>query len=282
MTFAKQPKVWRCGRFELDLARPLVMGILNVTPDSFSDGGLHDEPHKAVARALGMIRLGADIVDVGGESTRPGSVPVSVEEEITRVRPVVSRLVADTTFPVSIDTRHWEVARVCVEAGADVVNDVAGFRDDRMVDVVADSKVGVVVMHMLGEPGNMQNEPRYDDVVDEVRGYLDRAARRLVAAGVDPGRIAVDPGIGFGKTLEHNLELLRRLPELVELGYPVLVGASRKRFIGDITGVSEPAGRVGGSVAAAVEAVRLGAAVVRVHDVSETAQALLVSEAIRA
>lgn len=270
-------RVWQCGRFALTLDRPLVMGILNVTPDSFSDGGEHEGPLEALEWAERMIAGGAAIVDVGGESTRPGSAPVTPAEELARVQPVVERLVADAVVPVSIDTRHPLVAQACVDAGAAIVNDVSGFRDDAMVRVAAGSGTGVVIMHMLGEPGTMQDDPRYDDVVDEVRGYLDRQAARLVRAGVAESRIAIDPGIGFGKTLEHNLALLRGLPALVELGFPLVVGASRKRFIGEITGEQVPAERVGGSVAAALWAAARGAAVVRVHDVAATAQALAVT-----
>ena len=270
-------RVWQCGRFGLALDRPLVMGILNVTPDSFSDGGEHEGPLEALEWAERMIAGGAAIVDVGGESTRPGSAPVTPAEELARVQPVVERLVADAVVPVSIDTRHPLVAQACVDAGAAIVNDVSGFRDDAMLRVAAGSDAGVVIMHMLGEPGTMQDDPRYDDVVDEVLGYLDRQAARLARAGVAESRIAIDPGIGFGKTLEHNLALLRGLPALVELGFPVVVGASRKRFIGEITGEQMPAERVGGSVAAALWAAARGAAVVRVHDVAATAQALAVT-----
>lgn len=269
---------WQCGRFELPLDHPLIMGILNVTPDSFSDGGEHTESNTALAHGLELIAQGADIVDVGGESTRPGAKPVSEVQELTRVEPVVARLAARGGCAVSIDTRHARVAAACVLAGADIINDVSGFRDPEMVEVALGCEAGVVIMHMLGEPGTMQHAPRYDDVVDEVRGYLDRAASRLVAAGVARNRIAVDPGIGFGKTLEHNLALFRRLPEFAELGYPVLVGASRKRFIGELTGVAEPRERVGGSVIAALTAVERGAHIVRVHDVSDTLQAFRMAQ----
>jgi len=271
--------VWRCGGFELSLDSPLVMGILNVTPDSFSDGGLHDDPASAVVWGEKLIAEGAAILDVGGESTRPGSAPVSPSAELARVRPVVGRFAGDPV-PVSIDTRHPEVAKACVEAGASIINDVSGFRDRAMVEVAAESDAGVVVMHMLGEPGTMQENPRYDDVVREVGGYLLAQAVVLEAAGVARDRIALDPGFGFGKTLEHNVELLRRLPEIVELGYPVLVGVSRKRFLGEITGVDEPAERLGGSIAAAMRAVEQGAAAVRVHDVGATVQALAVARTL--
>ncbi len=256
------------------------MGIVNVTPDSFSDGGEHDDPLDAAAWGRRLIAEGADIVDVGGESTRPGSAEVSIAEEFKRVRPVLTTLAADHAVAVSIDTRHAEIAEAGIEAGVVIVNDVSGFRDEAMVAVVANANVGVVVMHMLGEPKTMQDTPRYDDVVDEVRGYLDRHATRLIQAGVDSSRIAIDPGIGFGKTYEHNLEILRRLPEFGELGYPVLIGTSRKRFIGDATGVEIARERLGGSIAAAVWAVEHGADIVRVHDVAETVQALQMAGAI--
>ncbi len=272
-------RVWKCGRYALELDRPLVMGILNVTPDSFSDGGEHEGPLEALAWASRMCEQGADIIDVGGESTRPGSVEVTVAEELARTRPVIARLVTDAPpVVVSIDTRNAEVAVACIEAGADIVNDISGFRDDAMVRIAADSDAGVVIMHMLGEPGTMQDAPRYDDVVDEVRGYLDGQAIRLVRAGIAEERIAIDPGIGFGKTLEHNLELLRSLPALAQLGFPLVVGASRKRFIGEITGEQHARERVGGSVAAALWAAAQGADVLRVHDVAATVQALRVTD----
>ncbi len=272
--------LWHCGSHRLPLDRPLVMGILNVTPDSFSDGGRFVDTDSAVEHGLAMLSDGADLVDVGGESTRPGAAEVSIAEETERVLPVVTRLAEEASVPVSIDTRHAEVAAACLEAGAAIVNDVSGFRDEAIVGVVAGSDCGCVVMHMLGEPGTMQEEPAYEDVVGEVRAYLLERAAALEAAGVARERIAVDPGIGFGKTVEHNLELLRRLPELVETGYPVVVGASRKSFIGTLLGVEEPSGRVAGSVGVAVRAAESGAAVLRVHDVRETADALRLSAVI--
>ena len=218
----------------LSLERPLVMGIVTSTPDSFSDGGDHDDP-LARSRGASARDAGADIIDVGGESTRPGSDAVPAAEELARVRPVVARW-PHAGVPVSVDTRQPEVAAACVQAGASIVNDVSGFRDPAMVDVAAATDVGVVVMHMLGEPKTMQRAPAYADVVAEVGGFLLAQAALLEAAGVAQERIAIDPGIGFGKTIEHNLALLRGLPELASHGYPVVVGASRKRFIGDITG----------------------------------------------
>jgi dihydropteroate synthase len=273
------PRIWRCGRFDLALDRTLVMGVLNVTPDSFSDGGEFEDPVAAVAHGDRLIAEGAAIIDVGGESTRPGAEPIAHAAELARVRPVVARL-AHEAVPVSIDTRHAEVASACVEAGASILNDVSGFRDREMVEVACACDAGVVVMHMLGEPQTMQAAPEYDDVVHAVGGYLLAQAAMLESCGVARGRIAIDPGIGFGKTLEHNLELLRRLPEIAELGYPVVIGVSRKRFVGEITGVERPAERLGGSVSAALWAAAHGADVVRVHDVGATAQALAMARTL--
>lgn len=275
-----RPQRWRCGRYELELSRPLVMGILNVTPDSFSDGGTHDAPSAAIAWGRKLIAEGADIIDIGGESTAPGVAELDPRVELGRVLPVVEALAGDGV-PLSIDTRHFEVAEACVAAGASIINDVSGFRDRRMVDVAVSTGAGLVVMHMQGNPKNMQNDPHYQDVVREVGEYLLVQAAMLEEAGVARERICLDPGIGFGKNLDHNLELLRRLPELALLGYPVLIGASRKRFIGALTGVEVPAERLGGSVAAALWSAEQGADVVRVHDVGATVQALKVFSAIR-
>ncbi|MDO8881295.1 MAG: dihydropteroate synthase [Coriobacteriia bacterium] len=272
---------WRCGRFTLPVDRPLVMGILNVTPDSFSDGGRFIDPDAAVSHAREMIAAGAGIIDVGGESTRPGAPPVSSEEELARVLPVVEALGGEPDVPVSIDTRHAVIARACVDAGASTINDVSGFRDPAMIGVAAACDAGLVVMHMLGEPQTMQDEPHYDDVVAEVRGYLLARARELEEAGIARERIALDPGIGFGKTTQHNLALLRDLDAFVETGYPIVVGASRKRFIGDVTGESEPDKRLAGSVAAAIWSASRGIHVLRVHDVRETVAALAVTDAVR-
>jgi dihydropteroate synthase len=261
--------------------RTLVMGILNVTPDSFSDGGRFDDPAAAVAHAERLIAEGAAILDVGGESTRPGAEPVPVAAELSRVRPVILRY-AHEPVPVSVDTRHAEVAEACVAAGASIINDVSGFRDRAMVEVAAGCDAGVIVMHMLGEPLTMQDQPHYDDVVFEVGGYLVAQATMLQAAGVDRKRIALDPGIGFGKTVEHNLELLRRLPELAALGFPLVLGVSRKRFIGAVTGAEEPLDRLGGSIAAALFSAAHGADVLRVHDVAPTVQALAIDRALGA
>jgi dihydropteroate synthase len=269
---------WSCGRFGFAAKRGShVMGILNVTPDSFSDGGCYAGSDAAIAAGMRMLEDGAAIVDVGGESTRPGSDPVSPEDELARVLPVV-RALAGAGACVSIDTRHAAVAADALAAGASILNDVSGFSDPEMVRVAVGSDAGLIVMHMLGEPKTMQTAPEYTDVVAEVSRFLDGRARRLVEAGVAPERIAVDPGIGFGKTTGHNLALLRHLDALGP--WPVIVGASRKRFIGEITGVTEPRERLAGSLAAALFASARGALVVRVHDVAATVQALAVLDAL--
>ncbi len=271
--------VWLCGAHSIDLSNPVVMGVLNMTPDSFSDGGVFTGPESGLAHARAMIAEGAGLIDVGGESTRPGAEPVGDPEEIERVLPVVSALAGQGSC-VSIDTRHAAVAEACIDAGASVINDVSGFGDPDMLAVASACGAGVVVMHMQGDPSTMQEAPRYDDVVAEVRVSLESRARGLRAAGVARERIAVDPGFGFGKTLEHNLALLRQLDDIVSLGYPVLVGISRKRFIGALTGVDVPADRLAGSLAAAVLAFTCGASIVRVHDVAPTVQALAVASAV--
>lgn len=249
------------------------MGILNVTPDSFSDGGLYATVDDALAHARRMVQEGAAIIDVGGESTRPGAQPVSSEEELARVIDVV-RTLAGEGLCVSIDTRHAEVARACLDAGAAIVNDVSGFTDPQMVDVVADSDCGLVVMHMQGEPQTMQDAPTYTDVVAEVRDWLRDRAQALEAAGVDRDRICVDPGPGFGKTPQQTLELVRNFQEIVHLGYPVMAALSRKSFIGFAYGIESPADRDHASAAEALMACELGASVVRTHNVEETAKAL--------
>jgi dihydropteroate synthase len=258
---------------------PVLVGALNVTPDSFSDGGDFLHPERAVARAATMLDEGARMIDVGGESTRPGSDPVSPDEEARRVIPVIRGIVADRPDAiVSIDTYRAGIAEAALEAGARIVNDVTALRGDpRMAGVVAEARSPVVLMHMLGEPKTMQRDPRYEDVVREVRDFLAARTERAVAAGVEEENIILDPGIGFGKTLEHNLMLLKHLDSLVELGFPVLVGASRKSFIGRITGVEESRERVFGTVAANVIACARGATFFRVHDVRANREALAVA-----
>jgi dihydropteroate synthase len=248
------------------------MGILNVTPNSFSDGGAFVDGARAIARGIDLHAQGADLVDVGGESTRPGADPVPLDEELRRVLPVVEALVREGVA-VSVDTMKPEVMRAAIDAGCAVVNDVYAFRAPGAIAAVAKAKVGVIAMHMQGTPASMQQAPRYGDVVAEVAAFLRERADALEAAGVARARIALDPGFGFGKTLEHNKELFRALPQLRSMGYPLLVGLSRKKAIGDMTG--RPIGeRAAGSVAAALLAVQNGASLVRVHDVRETVDAL--------
>jgi len=259
------------------------VGVLNVTPDSFSDVGNFFDPEKAASYAATMLNEGAQIIDVGGESTRPGSDPVPPEEEIRRVVPVIRVILTERPSAiVSIDTYRAATAGAALEAGARIVNDVTALRaDPSMVELVATARCPVVLMHMLGEPKTMQRDPRYDDVVREVRDFLARRTEHAFAAGIEPENVILDPGIGFGKTAEHNLLLLRRLEVLVALGFPVLVGASRKRFIGGITGVEEAKDRVFGTVAANVIAYERGATLFRVHDVGANREALAVAQAVR-
>lgn len=255
-----------------------VMGIVNVTPDSFSDGGLYFDAGRAVEHGRELVAAGAEVLDVGGESTRPGAEPVPVQEELRRVVSVVEGLSGLAT--VSIDTSKAEVAAAAIEAGASIVNDVTALRGDPgMAAVCAGSGVEVVLMHMLGEPRTMQEDPRYDDVVTEVRTFLTTRAEVAEAAGIARERIWIDPGIGFGKTVGHNLELLRRTDRFAATGYPVLIGASRKAFIGRIDGSPE-ADRTGGTIAACLAAADGGAGMVRVHDVAPVAQALKVRDRI--
>ena len=272
--------IWRVGDRAFDSSeRTLVMGILNVTPDSFSDGGRFLDRATAVAHATLMVDDGADILDVGGESTRPGSDPVPADEELSRVRPVIERLVEQhPAIPVSIDTRKADVAAEALDAGATIVNDVSG-SDPEMFDVVREREAAVVLMHMRGDPKTMQEAPHYDDVVGEVHEYLRQRIEAAELAGIDPERIAVDPGIGFGKDLDQNLELMRGVGALLDLGRPVLVGPSRKRFIGAILDLPEDE-RVEGTIGAVVWMVGQGAHIVRVHDVREVVRAVRVADAI--
>ncbi len=264
--------------------RPLVMGILNVTPDSFSDGGEHfaagDHPRRAIAQAEAMLEQGADIIDVGGESTRPGASPVAENEELSRVIPVVEALAAEGAV-VSIDTTKSAVARAAVHAGAALVNDVsAGALDGLMYPAVAELGVPYVAMHMRGTPRTMQRDPRYDDVVAEIFDFLAEAVDRQAIAGLDRSLAIVDPGIGFGKTVDHNLSLLRRAREFTSLGRPVLIGTSRKSFIGRLTGEDDPRARIVGSIATVANVVAAGAAILRVHDVRETVDAVTLAHAV--
>lgn len=266
----------------LTLDRPLVMGIVNVTPDSFSDGGLYADSESAIAHGRKLLADGADILDIGGESTRPGAAPLAPDAELARVIPVIRALVADGAL-VSIDTRRATVMRVALEAGARIVNDVTALTGDvYSLDVVRNSDASVVLMHMLGDPQTMQVNPTYADVVGEVTSYLAERVAVCRAAGIGPKRIAVDPGIGFGKTVEHNLALLAGVERLRDLGVTVLVGASRKAFIGKLSRGEPAPERVSGSIAAALAAVARGAHIVRVHDVAQTCQALAVWRAVAA
>jgi len=255
------------------------MGVVNATPDSFSDGGRFADSTAAIAHGRALVADGADIVDVGGESTRPGAVPVGLREELERTIPVVSALAGDGVI-VSVDTMKPEVAAAALDAGARIVNDVGGMRDPDMRRVAAERGAGVVVVHMQGEPRTMQDNPVYADVVGEISEFLRDRCSAVVDAGVDPESIVVDPGIGFGKSVEHNLVLLDRLGELAAVGYPVVVGASRKRFLGTITGRSRPEERDLASAVAAGLAIDRGAAVIRVHDVAMTLEAARIAWAI--
>lgn len=265
--------VWQCGRYRLTLSRPYVMGILNLTPDSFSDGGQFIEPAAAVARAWQMIADGADIIDVGGESTRPGAPRVSCCEELGRIHPVIEALL-DCGVPISVDTCKPYVMREVVNLGVDIINDIGGFNNPVAIEAVADSHCGLCVMHMQGTPQLMQENPQYDDVVAEVSAFLRQQIVRLSRAGVSRERICLDPGFGFGKNLMHNRVLMQHLTELTSSGLPMLVGVSRKQMVGAVVGREVPTERVAASVSAALWAAAHGAHVVRVHDVRETVDAL--------
>ncbi|VFR16076.1 Dihydropteroate synthase [plant metagenome] len=266
-----------CGRYEFDLERPLVMGIVNVTPDSFSDGGQTFDTQAAIDRALKQVEEGAQILDLGGESTRPGAEPVPASEELDRLLPVIEGLL-DCGVPLSIDTFKPEVMRAVLAAGADMINDIAGFREPGAIEAVAGSRCGLCIMHMKGEPRTMQDAPEYSDLLGEIGLFLGARAQRLRGAWVDPRRIVLDPGFGFGKTADQNYQLLRRLSSLRVSSYPLLVGVSRKSMIGHATG-KPVAERMPGSVAAALACVARGASIVRVHDVAATVDALKVWQA---
>ena len=266
--------IWKCSQYSFDAKMPIIMGILNLTPDSFSDGGSYPTPEDAIARGLQMVEEGALIIDVGGESTRPGATPVTEEEECARVLDVVKAL-ARKGVCVSIDTRHASVARSALEAGASIINDVSGFRDPAMVDLAASCEAGLVVMHMGGDdPRTMQNEPVYEDVVAEVRDYLKAQADNLIAHGVARERICLDPGPGFGKTAKQTVELMRNFHEFNRLGFPTMVAVSRKSYIGEAYQIKDPKERDSASAAEALMACELGASVIRTHNVALTAQAL--------
>jgi len=264
----------------LELDRPLVMGIVNVTPDSFFDGGQYYDPQRAVAHALRLVAEGADLLDIGAESTRPGALPVDEHEERRRLLPVVSAVARAVSVPISVDTSKAEVARAALDAGAVMVNDVTALRGDRaMVDVVAEAGAGLVVMHMQGNPETMQQAPHYDDVVGDIAQFLAERSRFAMDHGVERDRIVLDPGIGFGKTLTHNLDLLANLHAFTELGFPLLVGPSRKGFIGQLTHQSVDA-RAWGTAAVIALAVQQGARILRVHDVGPMRDVVSVADAV--
>jgi dihydropteroate synthase len=274
----------KCGRHSLKLGeRTFIMGILNMTPDSFSGDGIYGDVETAVAKAVKMVEDGADIIDIGGESTRPGSLPVPVDEELRRVIPVIERLSEIIDVPISIDTYKPKVAKEALEAGACIVNDIYGLRNEGlnegMLQVIADYKPTVVIMHMQGTPQTMQLNPRYDDCVSEIKSFLRSQALKAIEAGLTEEQIIIDPGIGFGKLLEHNLEILRRLAEFKELGFPLLVGTSRKSFIGQVLNLPVER-RIFGTAASIAVAIANGADIVRVHDVPEMVQVARLVDAI--
>ena len=283
------PATWRCGRFLFDFSkrqRPLVMGILNATPDSFSDGGKFRTPSDAIAQAERMIANGADIIDIGGESTRPGAEPVSLQEELDRVLPVIEAL-KDCGVALSIDTYKAETMRQALKAGVDCVNDIWALRQEGAVEAVlesnknnSDKPCGIVLMHMQRDPQTMQFDPEYQDVIGEVKAFLQERAELLQGQGITQDRIAIDPGFGFGKSLEHNLNMLTNFDLFSQLGYPVLAGISRKSMLGKLTG-RDTNERVAPSIAAAILAADRGARIIRVHDVQETVDALKIWEAVQ-
>ncbi len=270
--------LFHCGKFKLDLSQPKVMGIVNVTPDSFSDGGRHLALEAALDHARRLVDEGAVILDIGGESTRPGAAPVSVQEELDRVLPVIEGL-RDISVPISIDTYKPEVMRAALDAGADMVNDVNALQSAYALDMVAKTTAGVCLMHKQGAPQNMQQQPHYQDVIADVSLFLRERVAAATSAGITVERIVIDPGFGFGKSLEHNLVLLKNMHAFTLLGVPVLAGLSRKSMLGAITG-RDVGGRVAASVAAALIAVQRGASIVRVHDVRETVDALKIWNAL--
>ena len=270
---------WLCGRFEFDLKRPILMGIVNVTPDSFSDAGQHAQTDRAIAHARELVQEGADILDIGGESTRPGAMPVSIQEELARIMPVIQAML-HSGVAISVDTCKPEVMQAVLDKGVDIINDVRGMRDVAAQRIVArHGHCGICVMHMQGEPRTMQREPRYDNVVNDVRAQLVQQAQTLEKQGIQSARICLDPGIGFGKTVEQNYQLLANLEVLVSSGYPIALGVSRKSMLGAITGRAVDQ-RLPGSLAAALAGVMLGARILRVHDVRETHDAWVVWQTI--
>ncbi len=278
--YDKRPPVIEAGRFRLDLAaKTTIMGILNITPDSFSEGGRNFDFTVAVEQAKRMVDDGADIIDIGGESTRPGADPVGLDEEIRRTIPVIEALAGEIGVPLSIDTYKPEVAKRALDAGATIINDISGLRDETMVGLAIERNVPVIIMHMKGTPRDMQQNPVYEDVVTEVAAWLDTQAQNVIAAGLPSEKILIDPGIGFGKTRDHNLEIVRRLSEFKSLGYPIVLGTSRKAFIGAVLDLPADE-RVEGTIASVVYGITRGANIVRVHDVKEVARACKIADAI--
>ncbi len=271
---------WQGGQIDFSNGT-VIMGILNVTPDSFSDGGLYDDAEKAIEHGLRMAQEGASIIDVGGESTRPGSASVSIDEQIRRVVPVIDALSEKVDIPISIDTKEVEVAQAALDAGGGMINDITALADESMKELAVKRKVPVVLMHMQGEPATMQVNPTYEDVVNEVLIYLLRKAEDARQAGIVKERIFIDPGIGFGKTFEHNLILLRHIEKFIETGYKVLIGTSRKGFIGAITSKKNPEDRIFGTAATVVRCVQAGVHVVRVHDIGQMNDVIKMTRALR-
>ena len=281
MNYVGEKRFWTCRDSRIEVGnRTRIMGILNVTPDSFSDGGLYNDVERAVQRGLHMEEEGADIIDVGGESTRPGSEAVSETDELDRVIPVISELYAKVKVPISIDTTKPTVAAEAIRAGASIVNDISGLTfDGRMKNVVADGGAGVVIMHIKGQPKTMQQDVRYNNLIEDIFSALSRAIMTAQRAGIEPERIVIDPGIGFGKTVEHNFEIIRELKHFQELGRPILVGPSRKSFIGKTLNLATDQ-RLEGTIAAVTACILHGADIVRVHDVQEVKRSVMIADKI--
>lgn len=272
-------RILQIGTSKLDLSRTLVMGVLNVTPDSFSDGDKFNTVESAVEHAKRLQVQGADIIDIGGESTRPGSRSLAAEEEIQRVIPVLQALEGQIKVPISIDSYKPEVIEAAVENGAGIINDITGIRDEKVRQLAIKSQLPVIIMHMQGTPQTMQENPSYEDVVKDIYRFFEKQSQLIINEGLDASKIMIDPGIGFGKTLEHNLQLLKRLSEFKSLGFPIVIGTSRKSFIGALTGASVD-NRLPGTIASSALAVANGANIVRVHDVAELRQAMQIIDAI--
>jgi len=274
--------ILNCGPYKLDLNKPVVMGILNVTPDSFSDGGKFNELDAAMRQAETMVAEGADIIDIGGESTRPGAAAVSVQQELDRVIPLVEKLSRQLEIPVSVDTNKAQVMSESVRAGAGMINDVMALQNEGALQAAAllDSSIAICLMHMQGQPRTMQHDPQYDDVVQDIFSFLEHRTKDCIEAGINRQQLCIDPGFGFGKTLEHNLSLLKNLEEFTKMELPVLVGLSRKSMLGALLGDVPPKQRIDASIAASVLAYERGAQILRVHDVRQTVDALKVASAI--